>query len=799
MKKYALIIGTLLVCMLSLTACGKKKETEEEQLKNYVFNEVDLGVQQGEDVDKFLCKGSDIYFMNSVYPTYEEPVEAYDTTDDAEPEDDQEDDAEVEDDQKADDAEPEDDSTDTEGVLTDSNLVDQEGLDDYTINYTIKKYNIKTGETTDIYSFEEDVAAVNAYAILDDGSFVMLFDKYEYDEQTDVSNEKLELVSFSADGKETGRTDITELFEGYNPETCFFSSEQFDKDGNLYIGYSDGENKYVMLCIDPKGNVKTKLAPDKQIDMVYVDSKGNVIAMYYDKENTAYAYVDEATGKLGEELPGLFEENNQYAYYELIPGDEENEIYVKNSNSLYSYNKADGAKKLVVNWNDCGLVGENINQIIPIGESKFFVNYYNSEGDFVSGILEESSEQVVKKTVLKFASPYMGSEIKEIIVKFNKESDKYKVEYLDYDDAENPEEMLGKDIIAGNIPDIIGTANIDVENFIAKGILEDLTPYMENDNYLNKDFYVDGLLDASKVDGKVYYIIDSFNITTLAGKKSELAGFENGWKLDDLIKYYSSKPEGTKLTDYDTKTTMFYNFCSNSMGEFVDWNTGEVKFDSKEFKDLLNFCAQFPSDDEADEEEESYDLYRDIQEGKTLLNQVYLFDTDSIQQTNKLFRDDVLYVGYPCADGYGSYLLFNDSYGIASASPNKEGAWEFIKYVMKNSGEETFPASKEAFEKMVKRDMATEKYTDENGEVVVPRDYETGYSESETIKIGPATKEEIDLLRDIIKRSRVSNQLSDVVSMVEEDTEPFFNGEKSLDETVRVLQDKMTKYVNENK
>ena len=39
----------------------------------------------------------------------------------------------------------------------------------------------------------------------------------------------------------------------------------------------------------------------------------------------------------------------------------------------------------------------------------------------------------------------------------------------------------------------------------------------------------------------------------------------------------------------------------------------------------------------------------------------------------------------------------------------------FIKYIMKNSGENTFPASSEAFEKMIKRDMATESYTDENG------------------------------------------------------------------------------------
>ena len=171
------------------------------------------------------------------------------------------------------------------------------------------------------------------------------------------------------------------------------------------------------------------------------------------------------------------------------------------------------------------------------------------------------------------------------------------------------------------------------------------------------------------------------------------------------------------------------------------------------------------------------------------------------QMALKLFNDDYMEVGYPSSSGKGTYFNIQNGYGISSTSDNKDEAWNFIKEVLKakDANNFAFPASKEAFEKQMKKETTTTEYTDEDGNKVEPKDETNGYEEIE-VKIGPATEEEVALFCDMVTHSRLENTNSDMIEMLVEDISSYFKGdEKDINNVVKVLQDKMTKYVNENK
>ena len=89
-------------------------------------------------------------------------------------------------------------------------------------------------------------------------------------------------------------------------------------------------------------------------------------------------------------------------------------------------------------------------------------------------------------------------------------------------------------------------------------------------------------------------------------------------------------------------------------------------------------------------------------------------------------------------------------------------------------------------------------YEEENGEMV---EYDnTYYLNGQEIIIPPMTQEETDELTQYIsninKRYTYSEEIS---SIIEEESAPFFEGQKSAKEVADIIQSRVQIYVNENR
>ena len=157
------------------------------------------------------------------------------------------------------------------------------------------------------------------------------------------------------------------------------------------------------------------------------------------------------------------------------------------------------------------------------------------------------------------------------------------------------------------------------------------------------------LFDVMSVDGKLYQVVSSFSIDTVAGN-TDIVGDRDTWTLQDLQQAKEQLGENaTIFGESDVKTDILYACVSHGVDGFIDWANKTCSFDSQEFIDMLNFANSFPK--EFDWENYDYDSseseYSRLRSGKQMLTRAYLYSFSDLQYQKILHGGNVSFVGYP--------------------------------------------------------------------------------------------------------------------------------------------------------
>ena len=91
------------------------------------------------------------------------------------------------------------------------------------------------------------------------------------------------------------------------------------------------------------------------------------------------------------------------------------------------------------------------------------------------------------------AASYIGQELKEEILKYNKGSKDYHIDIKSYNTYEDPQKQMNLDIISGDVPDIIEMNGLSKSLYIKKGLLADMTALIEKDGEIKKEDFVDSV------------------------------------------------------------------------------------------------------------------------------------------------------------------------------------------------------------------------------------------------------------------------------------------------------------------
>ena len=665
--------------------------------------------------------------------------------------------------------------------------------------YKIIKYCPETGESTAVFDvlFEENeeymLSSISSLFVSENE---IVMHCYVMDKSKDIETANFDFAKITYDM--AGNKKSIVLLEK-DENLAFVRKCVIDEEGNSYI-LTELELQLYLTKYDDQGKkVYVKQMKDYADDIVQCD--GRIILQTMDELKTDIGHYDIETETYD---PSEFRDLYPHEEHCRIAGTYDTNILILSENYLYSFNCESNELNVLIDLKESYIDCNSVRHVEQVSDDEVII-VYSADGYsyeimyFDTKSINNESEKISVKVAAIGCS---DGEFVQKINEYSRHNNEYSIDFVDYELDSDAYVSLMKDIASGNGPDIYIVNNMDYDNLVAKGMLEDLKSYIAKDEVLNENFFIDGYLDAVTEDGKQYILSKTITIDVLVGKTDEVGRYKGGWTMDDIIDYYEPK-KGAYLFSSASAFDIFSKLFVGNIDSFVDWKNGECSFESDEFKKLLGFCKVVSNVECVDLN--GNEIYDAIQKGQLLLLSDEINDIGSIQLSNVLFNDKAVHIGYPSVSNNGIYMRSElSTFAISSASENKDAAWAVIKHLMTGdyskydytrSTNLGIPVSKKEFEKMERFEIATEEYTDEDGNLIKP----VAGSNINGIELDKPVKEQFDVLRDLICKSKYCNNNDSVVEIIAEDINDYFVGSKDLDKTMEIIQDKMNKYINENR
>jgi len=612
-----------------------------------------------------------------------------------------------------------------------------------------------------------------------------------------------------AQGREVGQIDLTEASRRIQESMGWFyvGSVSSDSSGNLYLCCNN-----CLLVMDSAGEVVCQIDANNYIQNVFTLSDGRVYACGYTGEGFGLMPVDLNTRSFGTAIPLPFN------VYQAMPGGGEYDICYNKNTSFYGYNLETETETKLLNWLDCDINNDELSNTMILEDGRIICITYNwsSSGRSTELITlsQVPADQVPQKTVLTLACMYLDYYLRRQIIDFNRRSNTVRITVKDYSEFNTEDDYnagltkLATEIISGDVPDLLDVSGLPIKQYVAKGLIEDLYPYLDSDSTLSRDSLVQGFRRAMEINGGLYQASPNFTIMTVVGRGS-VVGREPGWTLSELMDLMAQMPEGTDYFDmYTTRDTILNQALMFNMDSFVDWQTGKCSFDSDEFIKLLEFANSFP----AEFDWENYDWEIDyesefsrIRTGKQLLSMFYAYSFDYFQMYNAMFEGDMVFKGFPSGSGVGNVMQVDTGLAMTTRCKDKESAWQFVRTLFTEEYQNenarwNFPTNQKVFDDILKEAMTPQYYTDENGEQVEISKGSWGWEDDQIIEIYALKQEEADRILELINSVQsMAGYDEEIYNIIVDQTAAYFNGQKSARDTAALVQSRVNLYVNEHR
>lgn len=610
------------------------------------------------------------------------------------------------------------------------------------------------------------------------------------------------LRHLESSGKEISSALIGENNSDNNGSYFYAYDVETDKDGNVYMACdTEGVKVY-----DFEGNVRFAITTDGWIDSLVALPDGRVAAMQWGENGYEISVIDVDSHSFGEKFTVS---NNAYA---LQPGGGDYDFYYTSGVNFYGCDMETGKEELLFNWIACDVDNDRIGSVYVDKDGVVYAisnswdaTWENLSSDIIK-IYQVPANTVPEKQVITLATMYLDYNLRPFVIDFNRKSSTVRIDVREYNDIN----QLNTEIMAGNYPDIIDSNTIPLDRLAAKGLLEDLYPYIDKDSELDRNDFLPNVLAAAEVDGKLYSTLSSFSIQSVVGASS-IVGDTPGWTYEDLYSAIANMPEGCTIFDNYFERSTVLRYCMYLEGNnLVDWTTGECNFDSRTFRAILEFANLFPEIFDWDNEE-YVDSFEAIAEGKQMLLNAYFYSFEDVMQYPAIFNNDLTFIGFPTYDGVGNMMMLDNSYAMFSTCKDKEAAWYFLRTMFTKDYQKScydLPVNKELFEEKIAASMNPKYRTDDDGNFILDKNgdkieepkYTMGLANGDAIKIYSLSEEMAQAVREVVSSTtKILSNDEEIYEIVATESAPFFAGQKSADDVAKLIQNKVSIYVNEQR
>lgn len=447
----------------------------------------------------------------------------------------------------------------------------------------------------------------------------------------------------------------------------------------------------------------------------------------------------------------------------------------------------------IIGLTACGSNGGNADQGANASETGKAGEAISTPGNVET---RETSSDGGKKTIV-FSTFWPDDTFVEAKKKYEAKHPNITIElqYVEAEDAQLEAELekyrtaINAAMLSGKGPDLLALDMLPSEKYVGQHLLADLSGrLMQDPSFKSGDFF-NNILENSQTKGGLYGMPLNFFLNVLIGDEAAIkqAGVpidDNSWtwaKFADTTKQLAEK--GT----YDSALGVYPEYllaemAKESYSRFVDEENRKASFDTAAFTDMMQQVKTMK--DTGVIAEGRFDTYFRTSNINSAWD--YLVSLKEFGKQAKLYAK-------PQAEGTqaGGYFYTYKTIGMNEKSAVKEEAWDFLRFLMSEelqlSPERAgFPINKKVFENQVQKLLADGTF----------KTYEEGPLKGQSF---PVDAEELQRLEGFLTEAvhPVAFQPSKIEEIVTKESQAFFSGQKSAKEASKLIQNKVTTYLNE--
>ncbi len=458
-------------------------------------------------------------------------------------------------------------------------------------------------------------------------------------------------------------------------------------------------------------------------------------------------------------------------------GDETGFLYVAKADGVYKLDR-DGAQELFIDFAACQLEPGKLLEFSAVGAGRFFCA--GPGGDLL--LRPASPDEIGKKDVVTIAVFSANSAAEQYAAQMSAQSGDYEFRTVNYGSDANGLLRLSAELGAGGGPDLIMFSSYGRPgplNYIVRGWLEDLTPYIDADPLIGRDRLM--VWDALSEYGGVYILGDCFDLEGFRGLK-EVFGERRGMTIAEYLEMEAALEPWQDMC-YNMSSEEFVRLVGGRyMRTAIDWEAGSCDFDNEEFINILEAAARVETDRTQEyESAQSFETaWSRMGRGQLMLSSANL----GASTVNGLGFDEhwtgkeLSYFGYPSPDGEdGLTVQLATSFGVNVNSRHKEACWEFLSWLLRSVNVRSpmgLPLYRPLFDELIEYHLNDEDIFGFADEAAAQR--LCGFVES---------ADSLSIYDD------------SAMDIILEEAGAYFAGAQSAEQTAKYIQDRLSIYVAE--
>jgi len=442
--------------------------------------------------------------------------------------------------------------------------------------------------------------------------------------------------------------------------------------------------------------------------------------------------------------------------------DREGDLLLNLGDRIVSLNEQYAEDAELFRFDSAGLLNASFPRLYPSADG-LLLAAPNAERltQLVYGELPEKQE-------LLLWLPWSDEALTEWIEGFNLTNTEYSlvVERVDLSDAQSADALRAR-IVAGDGPDLYFTGSRDSFGGLRAGaVFEDLSPYLDGGGRISREDLLPAALGAASEGGSLYVMPVDFTLLTMSEQRGLLP--QKDLPLSALFSLPAVQDGSLTVFPSDmSQDSLWYWLSTLYLFANLDEQTGACPFDTPEYKELLSCCRSGQPFNSPDPVPSIFSF----QQLPGIRRLIWL-------QTQ--YGDDVALFA-----GLGTAYSMEHAFAISNASTHKDGAWQFIEYVLSadlSKQEFSWPVSAAGMDRLIEKACTVGLWLDE----------QNGY---QTLSPSNAA-----LLRDFFARSAGAGAVGQhpaLIRIMQEEAAKYFAGDKSVDETAAVTQSRAQLYLAE--